>query len=481
MPGPRILQLAVLLGSTALAAGEHPAPATRIHSITDISHEFTFYLDGRFASNYIVPSGGVDARNWGTLHECDLRDANLLILASGATPCPYLKEDIRAVREFLEGGGGVAVLGDRALFRGEKEYRLNELARAFGAEFEEGRAKEPLKAAAATEATEAKAAIRTYGGRTIRLETPGEWETLIRDAAERPVAARRKVGRGVLLVASRALAGHQPDAKDPINAEWWRPLLVEAAKNKVVDPARPPRAAMPENETLKGGLRIKHSDYLAPCADKIFEIYSRARPVLERILGVPPSPDMLASLILLPTGGGGFSSGREIGLGVWWGDFPEKEYGMVELLGHEATHSWVLPFPEPLWNEGIATYAGILLGRELGFAKEADATLQGWLEGARRHDPDMKVLDLASEKEVPHEVRMAKPMWIFEELRKEKPDVLARYFQAKRRLVDAKTVQRYSADDSVAVLSEAVGRDLFPWFRSIGIQVDRSRTKLPVK
>jgi hypothetical protein len=71
-------------------------------------------------------------------------------------------------------------------------------------------------------------------------------------------------------------------------------------------------------------------------------------------------------------------------------------------------------------------------------------------------------------------------MWIFEELRKETPDVLARYFRAKRRLVDPKKMKRYTADDSVAVLSTAVGRDLFPWFRSLGVKVDRTRTTIPV-
>ena len=46
---------------------------------------------------------------------------------------------------------------------------------------------------------------------------------------------------------------------------------------------------------------------------------------------------------------------------------------------------------------------------------------------------------------------MAKPIWIWERLRKEKPDVLARYFQAKRRLIDPSKVKQYTADDSVAV------------------------------
>jgi len=35
------------------------APTTqsdRIHCVTDISHEFSFYFDGRFGRNYVVPN-----------------------------------------------------------------------------------------------------------------------------------------------------------------------------------------------------------------------------------------------------------------------------------------------------------------------------------------------------------------------------------------------------------------------------------------
>jgi hypothetical protein len=75
---------------------------------------------------------------------------------------------------------------------------------------------------------------------------------------------------------------------------------------------------------------------------------------------------------------------------------------------------------------------------------------------------------------------MAKPMWIFEQLRKENPNVLADYFRAKRKLIDPAKRKTYTADDSVAVLSIAVRRDLFPWFESLGITVDRAKTDLPV-
>lgn len=475
--GSLFLVFAAILLPLVLSAAEAKgpaAPAVTIHSVTDLSHEFSFYFDGRFAANYLVPQGGVDARNWATLYKAHLSNVNLLVLQSGGTPCPYLPEDIAAVTRFLEAGGGVVVLGDYARFRSESGYRLNDLVRTFGAEFVEAAAKAPLRPAAELGVT----ALETHGGKTLRLASPTDWEVLIRDAGGSPVAARKPVGRGKLLVLSRALSGRRPEAKDPLNASLWRSLLADLAAGKSVDPARRPRGMMPENITEKDGLRIQCSDYLQPTADAIFALYQKGRPLLEQILGVPPHEGMLTTLILLPTGGGGFSSGHAIGLGVWWGGFPEKRYGMVELLGHESTHSWVLPFPEPMWNEGMATYVGILLGRKMGFDAEADASLHNWIAGAKKLDPHMDEYDLARGKHVPHVVAMAKPMWIWEELRRRQPDALPRYFRAKRRLMDPAKRDKYTADDCVAVLGIALGRDLFPWFRSLGIDVRRERTSI---
>jgi hypothetical protein len=90
----------------------------------------------------------------------------------------------------------------------------------------------------------------------------------------------------------------------------------------------------------------------------------------------------------------------------------------------------------------------------------------------------MTKYDLANGQDIPHDVAMAKPMWIWEQLRKDKPDILARYFQAKRKLADPRKLKRYTADDCVAVLSVAAGRDLFAWFRSLGVQVDRTNTTI---
>jgi len=463
--------LAVVFGTPSMAA-----EAGRIHCVTDISHEFTFYFDGRFGKNYVAENG-MNVQNWGTLHKYDLRNANLLILQSGASPCLYLPEDIKAVEKFLKEGGGVVVLGDYAVFSGQDEYQLNALAGHFGAEFIDQRAKKPLKSCGALDDEE----IESYSPRIIKLRRSIGWEILVEDAEGHVVMARRAVGKGKLVVASRSLCGRKPDASDPINDKWWKPLLQEVSAGKKVDASRRPRGQMPENKTERERLPIQCSDYMKSYADAIYGVYDECFPVIQEVMGVPPSKGMLTNLILLPTGGGGFSSGSSIGLAAWWGGFPEKKYGMVELISHESTHSWVHPFAEPMWNEGIATYVGILVGRRLGLEEDANRTLEGWIRGARRHDPDMKKYDLAHGKDVPHVVGMAKPMWIFEQLSKEKPDIVARYFQAKRRLATRDKIKQYTADDSVAVLSVAMGRDLFGWFRSLGITVDKGRAKVNIE
>jgi len=463
---------------SGVSAADTPGGAeTVVHSVTDLSHQFTFYADGRFFRQYLQGGRNKDARNWMTLHKCSLENANLLVLMSGGTPCCYLPEDVRAVREFLEEGGGVALLGNRATFRDQNVYHLNEMATAFGAQFTDVKMKSPVTAVGELGAKK----VEIRGRKTIALDSPQSWEILIRDANGEPVMASRPVGRGRLLVASRALFGRQPDASDPINAQWVRPLLIGLAAGKEVDPTRPPndaRWAEVDNVVKHESIELHFNDYMKSEAESVLDLYERVVPVMTELLGVPPSEGMLGSLLLLPTGGGGFSSGSHIGVGVWWGGFPEKEYGMVELIGHEATHSWVHPFPEPMWNEPIATYVGALVGQCLGHGEQGRRAIEGTIRSARKHDPDMRKYDIAFGKDVPRTVQWGKTMWIWEELRKQRPDALARYFCAKRKLAVPGKLKSYTPHDCVAVISHAMGRDMFPWFRAHGLSVSADETSI---
>jgi len=156
-------------------------------------------------------------------------------------------------------------------------------------------------------------------------------------------------------------------------------------------------------------------------------------------------------------------------------------YGMTELIGHEAGHSWVLPFAEPMWNEPIATYIGALLAKRLGMSEEAEAVIARTIDTARKRDPEMKIYDIAHRENVPREVAWGKTMWIWERLREEKPDALARYFRTKRRLVDPAKMSSYTPNDCAAVMSVAMERDLFPWLRSLGLTVDEAKTDIPLE
>ncbi len=469
-----LLASALLAIGLAAAAGAHAneaavaaEPAPVVHSVCDISHEFTFYLDGRFHRQYLEGHGR-DARNWGTLAELDLSNTNLLVLVGGDPRLPYEPAAVDVVAEFVAGGGTVLLMADG----GDPMPPGLAIAERFGARLTPRAARVPLTAADEL----AGATIEFRRGTTLEWDEATDWTALVVDADGRPVLAHARHGRGHVILGSRGLFGQQPDASDPINASWVTPLLLSRAASKPVDPRRPHRSTPAELRRQVGPLTLEFHRGTEPFADAIHGVYEQVRPHLREITGVDPAPGMISSMLILPTGGGGFSSGARIAIGAWWGGFPERTYPMVELIAHEAGHSWVLPHPEPLWNEPIATWLGIEVGRRLGMP-EAEETLRRQIERARRHDPDLTAVDpLAAD--APRDLIWGKSYHVFEELeRLHGPGAMAKYFRTKRAIVPADR-PAYSMDDCVAVWSRAVGEDLFPWFGSLGFDVSADRTDL---
>lgn len=448
-----------------------------IHAVVDLGHEFTFYADGRFHRQYL-PDQPV-AMSWGALFHYDFANANLLILLGCDPHLRYVPEDIRTITAFLEEGGGVVLLGSTA------DEPQNDLAREFGCTFGPP-AHKPLQSASAPIAGEIAG-----GGDTLNLQETNLWRVLVVDAQGNPMLARRTVGKGTLLVGARGLAGHNPDASDNINAAWWRPLLADVASGKRVDPAKPFRGRgwgeLELSESL-GSITLRYSSYLKPYAKSMADIYARCRPVIEQRMGVPLSEGMASEIVLLATGGGGFSSGRTLGLAAFWGGFPDREDSMIEFITHESVHSWVLPFAE-IWNEPIATYIGNLVMIDMGHEAEAQRRIRDTIARATRLDSTMTLYDLegkgrAGARELrageANGIHWGKTFWIFEQLRQEHPDVVARYFQAKRRLATPDKIQKYDVHATVAVLSVALGRDLFPWFNEHGIEADPGKSPIPL-
>lgn len=467
------------LAAGLLSCGALLCPAApAVHVVVDLGHQFSFYGDGRFQRQYLSEHAG--ATSWGSLFNYDFANANLLVLLGCDSHLSYVPQDIKTVTEFLAAGGGVVLLGSA----GDKPQ--NELAKNFGCEFE-ARATKPLKAAAISFAGEIAG-----GGDALRLHATNHWEVLIADALGKPVLVRKQVGMGTLLVGARGLAGSNPNAKDNINAAWWSPLLVSAAAGKAVDPKKPFESRglgkLDHTEQL-GRLTLHYSDYLKPYAKDMMAIYQRSVPVMEKRIGVPLSEGMASEIGLLATGGGGFSAGRMIGLAVFWGDFPAREDGMIEFITHESTHSWVLPFPE-VWNEPIATYVGDLVMCDMGYEDEGKRRIKSCIERASRIDPTMKLYDLSGkslagapklEGGKANDMHWGKTFWVFEQLRQQDPEIVAHYFQAKRKLARPGEIKVYDLNATVAVLSSAMKRDMFPWFKEHGFDVDRAQSPIAVK
>ncbi|MEE2972026.1 MAG: hypothetical protein VX672_02785, partial [Planctomycetota bacterium] len=372
------------------------------------------------------------------------------------------------VVDFVEDGGTVLLMGDGA----QTMPPGQSIAEAFGARFTTKKAVKPLKGVGELDGVDV-----TFR-RGNRLDVSADWTPLILDRDGGVVLAARRFGAGHVLLGSRGLFGQKPDASDPINAEWVTPMLVDRAEDKPIDPTRRMRPMRAERSRRVGPLTVEYHEGTEQFADGIHEVYTEVRPHLRELTGVEPSPGMIRSMLILPTGGGGFSSGVKIAIGAWWGNFPERRYPMVELVAHEAVHSWVLPHAEPLWNEPIATWLGIKTGQRMGHP-EADATLERQIGKARRLDPQLDSIDPLSEG-AKRDLVWGKSYFVFEELeRMHGPEAMAKYFQTKRRIVDADR-PGYSMDDCVAVWSNAVGEDLFPWFRSLAFDVDAARTDLPL-
>jgi hypothetical protein len=466
-----VLVATLLVASTAGAQAEAKPTPQRVHCVCDISQEFTFYMDGRFFRQYLE-GHGEDARNWGSLAELDLANTNLLVLAGGDRRLPYSDASLRTVDAFLAGGGAVLVLLDG------KDSPGNAILRRHGAA--------STDVDAGTKPHSTKTLQVLVGANNVAIENrPGnllevdlEWSGLVTDQGGRPLLAQRAVGKGRLLASSRGLFGSNPDASDPINAAWITPLLLHATQSKSVDAKRAHSSTWAEDTQQLGPLTLEYHDGTAPFAAAIAKEYELVRPHLVAITGVEPAAGMIKKLLVLPTGGGGFSSGERIAIGAWWGDYPSNRYAMIELIGHEAGHSWVLPYPEPLWNEPIATYLGIQVGLRLGM-KEAQETLDRQIKQARRHDPKFDRQNALAD-DAHRDLVWGKSYFVFDELeRRHGPGALAKYFRTKREVLQPGR-DSYSFDDLVAVWSRAVDKDLFPWFQSLAFDVKPERTNVPL-
>lgn len=450
-----------------------------IHALNNVSHSYTFHADWGFPKQYLNDAPDKYTKSWTCIYNSDLTNANLMFLFGCDQRAPYVERDFATIQEFLKTGGGVMVLDN-----GGKDGEQNRLAKLYGAQFVPGFTAPLITTDSYGRAVESK----KNGTCHLKLDNPKQWKVLVKDAGNNPVLASKRVGKGTMLLGSRALLADNPDkANDTINRQMWHKVWNTVASGKRVDSDKKfedEYIDKLENTIKKDGFDISYNDYLAPCADAMFEISKRSMPFIEKRMGVPLSKNMGSKIVLIPTDGGGYSAREIIALAVWWGGFPAKEDSMIEFITHESVHSWVLPFAE-IWNEPIATYVGNLVMIDMGHQAEGERRIQSVIKRAKESDPNFDLYDMEGrsckdgvktlDAEKVRALHWGKAFWIFEQLRKENPNFIADYFKAKRSHVDPSKIKEYKDDNTVAVMSIAMGRDMFPWMRSIGFNVYREK------
>jgi hypothetical protein len=461
---------------------QNAKPKLPVYALNNLSHYYDFHADWGFPRQYLNNNTDKYIKSWSCIYNSDLSNANLLFLFNCDDRLPYVEKDLEKIQGFLKQGGGVMILSTG------NSLEQNKLAKLYGAEFVPG-LKFPLTGK--LDNKDIVVDMKKYGNCHLNFKDPRKWKVVVADSEGQAVLAYKKTGKGTLLFGSRALLGDNPDnPNDTLNRAMWHRVWNQVGSGKKINPEKPFETQYldkVENNINKDGLDISFNDYLAPCANAMFEIARRCMPEIEMVMGVPLSAGMASKIVLIPTGGGGYSSGEVLALAVWWGGFPDKEESMIEFITHESVHSWVLPYPE-VWNEPIATYVGNLVMMKMGYKDEAEKRIQQTIQRASNYDPQMNLYDIegnltdnsgkALNEGEKNNIHWGKTYWVLEQLRKDNPNIIADYFKLKRKYATDKQITQYNMNNTVALLSMAMGKDLFPWFNEHGIKVDRGQTEI---
>lgn len=448
----------------------------QVRVVTDVAHGFSFYASWRLNGHYFSESKkGV---NYGNLYDIDPALINAVILPDCDNQVEYNARDEAYLTKLMQAGGMVLLLGDAG------RVNQNAFAQKFGVKFA-APASGAIKAAAKFGID---APIKGSARNILEFTTPDQWDILMTDAKDAPVTALKKIGKGYLIVAPRGILGSHPDTMDNPNAAWVGELVQNHVGAKVLADVNTPMPKMSDrvmgNIDKQGGVTFHYSDYMKKSFAAMQAIAQECAPMVERRMGVKLSGGMGSSIGLLATGGGGYSSGPYIGLAAFWEGFPESRHGMYEFITHEFTHSWVLPHPE-VWNEPIATYVGDLVMIDAGYPEEGKRRIANMIKRATDIDPSMTLYSIegkpakaglpALNRAQFLAMHWGKTFWLFEELTKQDTKALAKYFQAKRAYLPDDLGRSYSIDDTFALISIALEKDMFAFGNKYGFQVDASK------
>ena len=407
----------------------------------------------------------------------------------------YLPEEVEAVREFVEAGGGLIIIsGGGGVYGADAIDRLpiNSLAREFGATLTDQASSSPFS----DSGDQITAALELPdSGKLTALSLDASWQTLISGANDAPILAAREFGRGRVAILSsmdvikwgKDGPGNGTESKKA-NGTFLHGLLHWVSVNRppVGGSRNLPSEAWgggpiyPELETEIGGVTVFYAKNQKEASVKVIsEDMPDVKAQIEAWFPSAPPPGRMY-LILSSGGGGGWAVNvyepKEVGI------ISLDAEGILSVFAHELAHTMY----------GPPNDRGEVAGRLPGLFSEAHA---GWFQGkivALRtgnrggHEPNLifekdtdgKTIDIAKLSDGAGEFRTGwnKLWWIWQKMDEQYgPTWYPRWMWVKNMRWQDEPDRRLTWDDVVEDMSIAVGEDLFPFFREIGTTLQKER------
>jgi len=442
--------------------------------LIDLSHEFTFKYNDDLPLGYLTPEGYEATRSLATITPELLSCADVLVIEQVTTSVPFTSAQISAVKDFVLRGGGLLIIGKKSpwgpseYYPEVKDYPLNSLSEVFGVSFIEGYGTAPFQVTSGG-LLPGVTVFDTQGSMPGLLKTmDNSCRVVVSDSAGEPLFVMKTFGAGHVAVCGEDNFIYAPFGKNPINKEFVKQLFIWLSCNKTTRNASytAPERILPEKKILQGTITLYYPESLGTAASYLTAYYPVIYNHLVAIMGVEPVYNF--TIIALATGGGGYSGGQELGIGVL-----AKYSYVIGVFAHELTHSFVCPGGLPgAFGEGWATLAAERVLTLMGYEQDARNERQLYNTEFAKMDPDYKTLNLNNNNISQGEIMayMGKAMWTIESLEKYYgSDFMFRLMRLHRQQVQSGAVsQPVTMDQFINMAGTAAGADLKPFFREIG-------------
>lgn len=473
----------------------HAIEAIRpIHMINDVTHHYSFFYAWSNKANFGGQYGYVNAdlkqkmtQNQSTISTLNLENYNLFNLYLDINRDePYLPQDANHLKHYVakDGGGLFIVLANNSE---KKELNANKLMSGFGVRLSNTPMVKPLQSV--TNPITQDTQLTNIGtGRTLIFDKPEKWTILCKDANGNPVMAVTKEGNGHIAACSftpfiqKQVKGKEmPNNYRFPNYDYTQKLFLHLASGKTVkEDVTIPKKIIGDQTIELETIEIICSAYSKRFAQNVVRDYNKVYEHMLVYMGVPlavANNEQKLKIHLLPCLGSGWSLGNNIAIGMYAPTF-------IGILGHELTHSWVLPHPEPLSNEGIAIWVGnntcIALGEKDKGEGQINHRINGALKDPLFHEWDPVTIKGEMEQaKYSKTLKHGKYMYVCQTFEKKYgTDIIAKYFQLKRSVVPT-AGYNFTCHDSAWIWSEVTGDDQFAFLNSLGIMVDKKKVNIP--